>query len=93
MANEVEVHELIAPRGNRPVAPMPALAKQTLNIAGAVSAAFNRSTTMVRITTTTTCRVEFGTAPAGSGATILVYAGQYNDFDVIAGHKVIAVAA
>jgi hypothetical protein len=93
MANEVEVHELTGLRGQRPVAPFPAVAKQTLSIGGAASSAFNRGTVMVRITTTTTCRVEFGSAPAGSGNTVLIYSGLHNDFDVIAGQKVIAVAA
>lgn len=98
MANEVEVFELDAIRSpGTPLAPMPPIAKQTLSIGGAVSAAFNRSTRMVRITTTTQCRVEFstktGTDPAGTGMTMLVYTGQYNDFEVIAGRKVIAVSA
>lgn len=93
MANEVEIHEMAGCRSGLLLAPVPALTKQTLSIGGAVSAAFNRSTAIVRITTTTTCRVEFGTAPAGSGNTMLVYAGQYNDFAPNPGHKVIAVAA
>lgn len=92
MANEVEIHELADLIGDRPVARMPAIEKQTINI-GALSAAFNRSTVMVRITTTTTCRLEFGTAPNGSGDTILCYSGMFNDYEVIAGHKVYAAAA
>lgn len=93
MANEVEVFELSGTRGNLLLAPVPALAKQTLTIGGAVSAAFNPSTAIVRITTTATCRVVFGAAPTGAGDTMLVYAGQYNDFAVISKQKVIAVAA
>lgn len=93
MANEVEVHELAALHGNNPTPRFPALAKQTLTIAGAVSSAFNRSTVFVRVTTTTTCRLHFGAAPDGLSNTVLCYAGAYNDFEVIAGHKVIAVAA
>lgn len=93
MADEVEIHELSGLRGSRSVAPMPPIAKQTISIGDVVSAAFNPGTVMVRVTTTTTCRLEFGPAPDGTGDTILCYSGQHNDFDVIAGQAVIAVAA
>ena len=97
MANEVEVHELKAITTGVPVRNVPGIAKQTLSIGGAASAAFNRSTKFVAITTTTACRVEFsnaaGTAPTGSGDTWLLATGQIYDFEVVAGRKVIAVAA
>jgi hypothetical protein len=93
MANEVEVHELSALRGGVPAMPVPQIEKQTLSIGGAVSNAFNRGTAIVRITVTTDCRVEFGTAPAGAGDTILLYSGMHHDFAVSPNHKVIAVAA
>ena len=93
MANEVEVHELSDLRAHRGVPAFPARVKQTLSIAGAASSAFGRGTVMVHITTTTTCRLEFGTAPDGNGDTVLCYAGFPNHFEVMPGHKVIAVAA
>lgn len=97
MANEVEVFEQAAMRGVAPIRIMPPLAKQTLSIGGAVSAAFNRSTVIITVVTTTACRVEFsvaaGTDPAGSGMTFPIAANTPYDFAVIAGRKVIAVAA
>ena len=97
MANEVEVFELGGAPGGHPVRSMPPIAKQTLSIGGAVSAAFNRGASIVTIVTTTACRVEFsvraGTDPAGSGMTFPLAANVPYDFHVVAGRKVIAVAA
>lgn len=93
MANEVEVFEMIAPRGDRPVRPVPFLEKQVLSIAGAASADFGPSTAMVTINTNTACRLEFGNAPDGSGDTFPIEADTLYDFDVVPGTKVIAVAA
>lgn len=93
MANEVEVFELTDTRGSRNIRPVPFLTKQTLSVGGAVSAGFNRSAAAVTVITSLACRLEFGTAPTGSGATFPIAANVPYDFDVIAGTKVIAVAA
>lgn len=98
MANEVEIYELDALRGDQaPVAPMPPLAKQVLSIGGAVSAAFNRGANMVRVNSNAACRIEFspavGTDPTGAGMTIRIAADRDYDFSAIAGRKVIVVAA
>lgn len=99
MANEVTVIETQALPGNIPVRVAPFLAVQTLSIGGAVSSAFNKSTTFVSIHTSTACSIEFsnldGTDPDGAGAgsgKIPIPAGVYHDFRVHAGSKVIAVA-
>ena len=96
MANEVEVFELTATRGRTPVRPFPPIAKQTLSIGGAVSAAFNRSTKFITVTTTTACRIEVSTKdgvdPTGSGDTFPLAANTAYDFEIIAGRKIIAVA-
>lgn len=92
MANEVQVFEMIAGRAGIEPAPVNFLTKQTLTIGGAISAAFNRSTTQVRIISTTGCVIEFGSAPDGLGSFFPIVAGQIYDFSVVAGQKVIAVA-
>lgn len=97
MANEVEVFELAALRGDVPARPMPPIAKQVLTIGGAVSAGFNAGTLIVTIITTTACRVVFSTVagvdPTGAGITFPLAANTAYDFAVIPGRKVIAVAA
>lgn len=95
MANEVTVIEMIGLRNNTHVRPMPPLAKQTLSIGGTVSAAFNASTNLVFITSTTDCNLEFSTpsaAPTGTGMTFPIAAGVDYDFSVRGGTKVIVVA-
>ncbi len=88
MANEVQVFEMQAGRASA----VNFLAKQTLTIGGAISAAFNKSTQSVRIVSTTGCVIEFGAAPDGLGNFYPIVAGQVYEFGVIAGQKVIAVA-
>ncbi len=97
MANEVEVFEQSLPSSGFPLRKMPPIAKQVLDITE-LSAAFNRSTGMVTIITNTACRVQFslaaGTDPDGSnGPTFPLAANVPYDFEVVAGRKVIAVAA
>ena len=98
MANEVTVIETQGVRGRDPARVMPPLAVQTLSIGGAVSAAFNKSTTIVTIRTTIACKIEFsaldGTDPDGNnGGEFPIDANIPHDFSVKPGAKVIAVAA
>jgi hypothetical protein len=100
MANEVKVIEMKEIRGKTPVMVRPKLATQTLSIGGAVSAAFNKGTSIVGIRTTTDCQIEFsnrdGTAPngsgAGDGAEPLLAAWGWQFYEVKPGSKVIVVA-
>jgi hypothetical protein len=95
MADEVTVIETQEPRHNNtgPVMKVPPLTTQSIDIAGAASAAFQRGTTMVWINSTTACKLEFGADPDGNGDLIPIAASTLVPFDVQAGHKVIAVAA
>jgi len=92
MADEVQVFEMAALRGDTPLRVVPFIEKQVIDIDGAASAAFNRGTTMVTIITSIDCSVEFGAAPAGTGDTFPLNADEPYDFAVIANHKVIAVS-
>ena len=97
MANEVEIYEAKDLSGSGMALPVPLMAKQVLSIGGPVSAAFNRSTKYIRVAAIADARIEFsppaGTDPTGAGMTILIKAGTSQDFEVVAGRKVIAVAA
>ena len=89
MANEVQVFEFTGERGG--ARKVPTRDKQTLSIDGAASASFDQSTTWCTIISTTSCVVEFGTAPDGLGVTFPIVAGIPYDFDVAYPGKVIAV--
>lgn len=95
MADEVTVIETQEPRHNNAgsVMKVPPLTSQSIDIAGAASAAFQGGTTMVWISSTTACKLEFGPDPDGNGDLIPIAASTLVPFDVQAGHKVIAVAA
>lgn len=92
MANEVQLFEMVGDRSGSEARPVTFRAKQTLTIGGAASAAFDPSTTYVTIVSTTSCVIEFGTAPDGLGNTFPIVAGQLYDFAAYRGQKVIAVA-
>lgn len=92
MANEVQIFEMIGGRGESESPPVNFVAKQTLSIGGAISAAFNRSTTEVEVISTTGCVIEFGSAPDGLGSFYPIAAGHPRRFSVVAGQKVIAVS-
>lgn len=88
----VIVTEFQGLRDKAQVPPVPPREQQSLTIDGAASAAFGRGTTIVEIDSDTHCRVEFGTAPDGSGDTIYIPALLPRQFSVQAGHKVIAIS-
>jgi hypothetical protein len=92
MANEIQVFEMTGLRPNVLGRPVKFLAKQTLSIGGAASTAFNPGTSYVTVVSTTSCVIEFGAAPDGSGSTFPIVAGQLYDFAANHTMKVIAVA-
>lgn len=69
------------------------ITSQSVTIGGVASAAFDLRTRYVEIDSDTACRVEFGSAPAGTGHTFYIPATTPRQFGVNAGDKVIAVAA
>lgn len=88
MANEVTVLELGQPRlSNAPLRKMPPIDRQVLSIGGAVSAAFERSTTIISVYSTTACNIDIRETPA-SGTAFPLPAGVWHDFDVSPNHKV-----
>lgn len=89
----VTILELQSLRDWAQAIPVPERAKQSLTIGGAASAAFGRGTVVVEIDSPTHCRVEFGVNPAGTGNTFYIPALTPRQFNVMPGHKVIAVAA
>lgn len=93
MANEVTVLELNPVRSkDAPVREMPPIAvPQVLTIGGAVSSAFNRSTTIISVYTTTACNIEIGASPDGTRIFPLP-ANQWHDFGVLPNHKIKATA-
>ncbi len=91
----VKVTELagIGLGGTAQIPMMPPIEQQSITISGAASAALKGGTVVVEIDSDTACRVEFGSAPAGTGDTVYIPALTPRQFGVQAGHKVIAVAA
>ena len=92
MANECKVFEMQVPRNPHvPVCTVPFLAKQTLSTTG-VSAAFTKSTQLIRIKSSLAGTVEFstvaGAAPDGTGMTYPIEADKAEDFSVRPGTKV-----
>lgn len=96
MANEVRVIEAQMLRGQVPLLVMPPLTAQTLSIDGAASAAFNKSTEIVRIYSTTACNLCFsplsGATPTSGDTKVPIAANIAYDFSVRGGTKVIAVS-
>lgn len=93
MANEIEIYEAKYLSGRGQALPVPLLAKQVISTGGSASDPFNRGTCYVRIKAISEARVQIGADPDGLSDTIHLATGEYQDFEVIAGHKVIAVAA
>lgn len=77
------------PNGPSQAALQPPVAEQTVAIGGAsaASAAFNASTSLVRIHTDAICSVEFGTAPTATTSTARMVAGQTEYFGVVPGQS------
>lgn len=92
MADEVRVIEGRPLRSPGQAFPVPPIAEHLLSIDGAASAAFNPSVKFVRVITSVACNLDFGSAPTGAGVLIPIEADVDYDFDVVAGHKVIAVS-
>lgn len=88
MANEITVLELEAPREkNAPVRKMPPLNIQTLDAAGAASAAFKGGTCIISVYSTIATNIDIRVTPA-SGTKFPLPAGVWHDFDVLPGHKI-----
>jgi len=80
--------------GYAQLAQAPAVAEQTLAIAGAsaASAAFNASTKFVRLHTDAICSIAFGAAPVATAAKMRMAANATEYFGVVAGQKVAVIS-